>query len=243
MKSKREFKQKIPFIGKEFFFDGYLNIGWVQKRPEKVGGHLNRTLDGYFVPYLDYDNLAYHWLVSEANILQTEFKLSDFYLFHAEDHEDGWNVMMLDKLNLRENIEVLNRSTCDWNYKRGYLFTPSRSWTLRVTEKGERKRVDYFGVIPSDYQEREKSRAHAEMLEMFGAPINWNRKYDNFHLDTVVMYEGVRLFNGMRDKHKYHGVTSEVYNTGSHLTKKSVLRGVPRGVQKEKDEEDEKEVK
>jgi len=216
-------EQKIPFTKRKFYIAW--NIGILPQRPERCAGHLNRTLDLKFCPYFDWDRLAYSWLVMEANILQREFTLSDMYLFHCADHEDGWNAMTLDKLNYWECFDVLKRSTCDWNYKRGCFYTPSRAWTMRVTEKGERDRLEYFGVIPSKFQKREKSRAHAELIEAFGAEVNWKGKFDNYHWTDIEEFEGIKLGDGTRDKVEIGGVTVEAYNTGSHTTKKSLKKG------------------
>lgn len=212
-------EQRVPFTKDRKFYLAW-NIGILPSRPERAAGHLNRTLDLHFLPYFDWDRLAYQWLVFEAKILQKEFHLSDLYLFHAKDHEDGWNALTLDKLNFWEIPEVLKRSTCDRNYKSGCFYTPSRAWTTRITEKGERDRIEVYGVIPSDYQEREKSRAHAELIELFGAKVNWEGKFDNYHWTDVEEFEGVKL----GEKIVIGGVTVEAYNTGSHTTRDSLKK-------------------
>jgi hypothetical protein len=210
----------IPFTNRKFYHSHMTGI--TPKRDERTAGLINRTLDLKFLPFFDWDLLAYEMLVVEANVLQREFKLSDLYLFHSKDHEDGWNALTLDKLNHWDCYDVIKRSTCDRNYVNCCYYTPSKSWTMRFLEKGNRDRVEYYGVIPSCYQEREKSRAHAELIETFEAEVNWKGKFDEYHLDTIEEFEGIKLFNGMRDKIKMGGVTSEAYNTGSHTTKESL---------------------
>lgn len=195
-------EQKIPFTNRKFYIAG--NIGILPQRPERTAGHLNRTQDNYFLPYFDWDRYAYEFLKNEIKILQFEFQLSDTYLFHANDHPDGWNAMTLDKLVFWDCYRTINRSSCDRNYKQGCFYTPSRSWTMRVIEKGERDRLEYYGAIPSNSQVHQKSRAHAELIEALGAKVNWNGKFDNYHIGDVI---------------------TEAYNTGSHTTKKSLKKG------------------
>jgi hypothetical protein len=211
-------EQRLPFTNRKFYVAW--NIGILPVRPERVAGHLNRTLDLHFLPYFDWDRLAYQMLVHETKVLQKEFQLSDFYLFHCADHEDGWNVLTLDKLDFWECFDVIKRSTSDRNYKQGCFYTPSRAWTMRATEKGERDRIEYYGVIPSDYQEREKSRAHAELIELLGAKVNWQGKFDSYHWTDIEEFEGVKLGEII----EVGGVTVEAYNTGSHTTKESLQK-------------------
>lgn len=192
-------EQKIPFTKRKFYIAG--NIGILPQRPERTAGMLNRTKDNYFLPFFDWDRLAYEFLEIEAKTLMKEFNLSDLYVFHAKDHPDGWNCMTLDKLNFWDCYAVINRSTCDRNYKRGCFYTPSRAWTMRFAEKGERDRIEYYGVIPSDIQVREKSRAHSELIQAVFAKVNWDGKFDNYHIGDII---------------------TEAYNTGSHTTKDSL---------------------
>jgi hypothetical protein len=206
------------------FFHGS-NTMFYLDRTDRTAGTLNRTLDNHFVPYYDYDRISYPFLVLEANYLQREFHLSDFFLFYCKDHNEGWHVMTLDKLLFWECFDVLKHSCCDSNYKRGAFYTPAKCWTLRLLEKGNRDRVEYYGVIPSDYQEREKSRAHAELIRALGAEINWNKgKFDNYHITDIEVFEGVKLPNGERDKVEVGGITTEAYNTASHVSKESTKK-------------------
>jgi hypothetical protein len=217
MRFKIQFK--IPFTKKEFFHGQTTCI--LPQRTERTAGTLNRTLDNRFVFYGDWDRIAYDFLMLEANILQRNFKLSDFYLFHCKDHKDGWHVQTLDKLHFWEFYDLLKESTCDHNYKLGCFYSPARCWTLRFAEKGDRDRVEYYGVLPSKYQKREKSRAHAELLKALGAEVNWQGKFDNYHMTDIEVFEGIKLPNGLRDKVRIGGVTTEAYSTASHVSKKS----------------------
>jgi hypothetical protein len=221
MRIKIQFK--IPFTKKEFFHGQTTCI--IPQRTERTVGTLNRTLDNRFVFYGDWDRISYPYLVQEANIMQRKFKLSDWHVFYCKDHKEGWHAMTLDKLLFWEHFDVLKESTCDRNYKLGCYYSPERCWTLRLLEKGDRDRVEYYGVIPSDYHEREKSRAHAELAEALGAEIDWSKgKFDNYHITDIEVFEGVKLPNGKRDKVRLGGIMLECYSTASHTTKESLRK-------------------
>lgn len=219
MKFKVQFD--IPFK-REFF----LGISIFPKRTATTMGTLNRTLDNRFVFYGDWDRIAYPFLVAEANALQREFNLSDFYLLYSKDHKEGWHALTLDKLLFWECFDLLKHSSCDSNYKYGCFYTPARCWTLRLLEKGkDRDRVEYYGVIPSTFHEREKSRAHAELLQALGAKIDWNKgKFDNYHMTDIEIFNGVKLPNGKIDRVELGGIITEEYKTASHISKKSLKK-------------------
>jgi hypothetical protein len=221
MRHKIDFR--IPRTDWRFFYGA--NLMFYRDRTHRTAGTLNRTADNRFIPYFDYDRIAYEFLVQEASCLQTQFKLSDFYLFNCKDHEDAWHALTLDKLLGWVCFDVIKNSFCDSKYKYGAFYTPARAWTLRLAEKGERDRVEYYGVIPSDYHEREKSRAHAELVEALGGEIDWNKgKFDKYHLTDIEVFEGIKLPNGERNKVRIGGITTEAYSTGSHISKKSVKK-------------------
>jgi hypothetical protein len=221
MRHKIDFR--IPRTEWRFFYGA--NLMFYRDRTHRTAGTLNRTLDNHFVFYADYDRLAYPFLVMEANYLQREFKLSDWHLFYCKDHKEGWHAVTLDKLLFWENFDVLKESCCDSKYKFGCFYTPAKCWTLRLLEKGDRDRVEYYGVIPSDYHEREKSRAHAELIEAFGAKIDWDKgKFDNYHMTDIEIFEGVKLPSGKTDKVEVGGITTEAYNTASHISKDSLKK-------------------
>lgn len=221
MRIKIDFR--IPRTNWRFFHGS--NTILYRDRTDRTAGTLNRTLDNHFVFYADYDRIAYPFLVMEANYLQREFNLSDFHLFYCKDHKEGWHAMTLDKLLFWECFDVLKHSSCDSNYKHGCFYTPARCWTLRLLEKGNRDKVEYYGVIPSDYHIREKSRAHAELIQDLGGEIDWNKgKFDRYHMRDIEIFEGVKLPNGKRDKVALSGIMPEAYNTASHITKESTKK-------------------
>jgi hypothetical protein len=128
---------------------------------------------------LDYDSIDVNRLNLELDVLQDEFHLSTFYLFHAKDHEDGYHAVSLDKMVFRDCLEVIRRSSCDNAFKNGAFLNPSRAWTLRLLAKGNRLPVEYYGKLSSKYDERPQSGAHAELL------LNWNVPLDpSIHRDT-----------------------------------------------------------
>ena len=192
-------------------------------RTHRTVGTINRTLDNHFVFYADYDRIAEKYLVMEANYLQKRFKLSDFHILYCKDHKDAWHAVTFDKMLFWECFDVIKESCCDSKYKRGCFYTPAKCWTLRLLEKGDRDRVEYYGVIPSDYHEREKSRAHAELLEALGAKIDWNKgKFDNYHMADIELFEGIKRPDGKKENVEVGGIILESYKTASHISKKEL---------------------
>jgi hypothetical protein len=152
---------------------------------ERTTGYFNRTADHMFIPVFDYDQIDPQMLTLEHIWLQDNYRLGQGYLFHAKDNEYGFHVLYLDKLLFGQCHEVQNRSSCDYAYKQGALINPSRSWTLRLIEKGQRSHVEFYGYITSKYNEREISGAHAEFVEALGATVPTEAKRDKFHIGDL----------------------------------------------------------
>jgi hypothetical protein len=173
------------------------------RREARTCGYLNRTKDNYFVPVLDYDCIDLAFLEMDLDVLGKEFHLSDWLIWHSKDADEyhGWHAVTLDKLTFSEFRQLLGRSSCDRDYKNAPFWTPSRSATLRMIEKGDRREVIYYGYLPSDIHEREKSNAHAEFFEKLGANIRRFGTFDKYSLEDVIL---------------------EAYNTGHNIQVKKI---------------------
>ena len=120
---------------------------------------------------LDYDNIEDSRLVEELLYLQELYKLGDFYVFAT--NEFGRHVICVDRLQLREALEVVYGSTCDAVFKRGIRINEYRTWILRGLGKGERPKPRYLYSVESPYNgQRLQSQAHGEFLQRYyGVPV------------------------------------------------------------------------
>lgn len=136
-----------------------------------------------FVTLLDYDNVKDSRLVEELLYLQELHRLGDFYVFAT--NEFGRHVICVDRLILREALEVVYNSTCDAVFKRGIRINEYRTWILRVLGKGNRPKPRYLYSVESPYNgQRLQSQAHAEFLQRYyGAPVRLVKPDGNHELE------------------------------------------------------------
>lgn len=153
-------KLHFEIFGREF---GFL-FGTRKKLQEPIAGITNRTQDGYYILFLDYDEIPYDWLLGELEDIQNEYLLSDLFVF--ESTKDHFHVICFDKLTREEYQEILFRSSCDPQYKKIPFTWGRRVATLRVTEKQGNK-IIHHSTITSDtmVSRREKSNAHRMFFE------------------------------------------------------------------------------
>jgi hypothetical protein len=117
-----------------------------------------------FVVFLDYDNITDERLQDELTYLQELFRLGDFYIFAT--NEFGRHAICIDRLALRDAMNVLEDSTCDWMFKKGVGINEYRTWILRAIGKGERPKPKYQYTVESPYNgQRIQSQAHGEFLQ------------------------------------------------------------------------------
>jgi hypothetical protein len=93
----------------------------------------NRCVDGRYVVFLDYDDRVLDWVVDELRYLQLEQNLGTFYLFRSS--KDSFHAVCFDKLTFIDYLTVLNRSSCDPNYRKVPFLFGKRLWTLRFSPK------------------------------------------------------------------------------------------------------------
>jgi hypothetical protein len=124
-----------------------------------------------FIVMLDFDNVMDNRLVEELVYLQELHRLGDFYIFAT--NKFGRHAICIDRLRLKEVLNVVNDSTCDDQFKKGVHLNEHRSWILRVLEKGDRPKPAYQYSVQSPFNgQRLQSQAHAEfLLRYYGAPV------------------------------------------------------------------------
>ena len=136
-----------------------------------------------FVVFLDFDNVTDDRLREELVYLQELFELGDFHVFVT--NEFGRHAVCVDRLHLREALDVVYESTCDASFKRGIHHNEYRTWLLRVLEKGDRPKPKYGYVVESLYNgQRIQSQSHAEFLkDYYGAPVRLTNPDGNQELE------------------------------------------------------------
>jgi hypothetical protein len=137
-----------------------------------------------FTIFLDYDNVEDERLKEELMYLQEVYRLGDFYIFAT--NQFGRHAICIDRLPLREALEVVYNSTCDPTFQRGIRINEYRTWILRAIEKGNRTKPRYVYAVESPYNgERLQSNAHAQFLMTHcGAPIRLVNPDDNYELEV-----------------------------------------------------------
>lgn len=149
-----------------FGFEFGLMLGARRKMKQQIAGVTNRTKDGFYVLFLDYDGIPLDWVEDEVAAIGAENRLGDVYIF--ESGKDHYHVVGFDKLTREEYERILHRSSCDPQYKRVPFAWGRRVATLRATPKNGRDiKFVQHGRAPEGEANffREKSRAHKIFFE------------------------------------------------------------------------------
>lgn len=165
-----------------FFFDFlHFRIGCVLEVRHisniEVVGYSNRCMDGLYIPFLDYDTTKYEraWIIEELRALMFEFSLNDFYVLQTEN---GFHAVSFDKLTLKRYIELLNRSSCDYNFKTVPIKYGKIVWNLRLTSKHRKPFI--VQKLYGGYHIHSRSKAHIKMFEkIFKYKISDKENLDN----------------------------------------------------------------
>lgn len=137
-----------------------------------------------FVTFLDFDNVNDERLTDELVYLQELHKLGDFHVFYS--NEFGRHAICVDRLFLKEALEVIYTSTCDMTFARGARINEYRTWILRGLGKGNRDRPKYLYTVESPYNRKHlQSQAHALFLQRYyGAKVRLSKPDGNNILEV-----------------------------------------------------------
>lgn len=141
--------------------------------PEKTSFHYgigNRTKDGQYLVFLDYDDTPLEWIQEEIRLLQRNTDLGTAYMFKTKN---GHHVMFLEKFLLDELLFILGMTSIDKRYMKVPMMYGRKIWVLRQTDKKQEK-VTYLGCLRNwDYfetnieEQPERSRAHGLYLTKY----------------------------------------------------------------------------
>ena len=146
----------------------------------KTLGMTSYCRNGNHVLFFDFDGNTLDEVVYQLRILQTEYGLSEFYIFE-NDTENSFHAVCLDKLPLSKAIEVIHQTTADSSFKYAPLRYAMKKWVLRVEPKGEREKPKYlFNLTPIINGKIIKSNPHRLFLNLhYKMKIKKDRLFDN----------------------------------------------------------------
>jgi hypothetical protein len=106
----------IKLFGKEYIF----NIRGETKPTEFTIGITNETEDGFFIPFIDYDDIYYEVVVKNIKMLQREFGLGSAIVCYTTEDKDengrvfgSYHTKFLDKMGYHDVFDILKLSLCD----------------------------------------------------------------------------------------------------------------------------------
>ena len=178
----------VRILGKMYLF--HLQSMDIPKAPTAgISARIPHTTE--FTIFLDYDNIKDERLVDELRYLQELHTLGDFHVLKTS--EFGRHVVCIDRLFLKEALDVVYTSTCDAVSKRGIWINEYRTWILRGLEKGNRDKPKYLYSLESPYNgQRLQSQAHALFLQRYyGAKVRLTNPDGN----TVIETQGYKTSN------------------------------------------------
>jgi len=146
---------KIKYLITTKYFRLGFSFLFQRLKNKEIVGITNRTKDGLYTVFIDYDGLEINLIIEELDRIQQDFNLSHFYLFRSS--KKGIHAVCFDKLPMRKFIEVLNNSSADYNFIQVPLKYGSKQWNLRISEKEQKP--EYIGVKFSDKTYYNKSSA------------------------------------------------------------------------------------
>ena len=137
---------------------------WINhKKTVETIGIQDICQDALRILFMEYDcKLMYNYLIHELKRIQKKFKLSNIYIF--ESSKDSYHCYCCCKFTSYQLNQILKETSCDDSFIENWRFDYI-SKVLRITEKGNKPKPKYLGVLKSKYNQREKSFAHLQFLK------------------------------------------------------------------------------
>jgi len=146
-------------IGKLYF--GF-SLSFVFKKDRVAMGYMNRTKDGFYLPFLDYDRLNLDSIESELNRLAKDYDLPHWIILKSGGK--GYHAVCLSKVNANVWTQLLYDSSADWNFKNVPNKQSYRSWVLRINSDGVRPAPKFVKLMK--YQAPEKKSIGSGHLKL-----------------------------------------------------------------------------
>lgn len=148
-------------------------------------GTSNRTEDGMYVPYLDYDFAELAAVKDELSHLQDIFSLGNFYILQSS--EKRYHAICLTKLTAMNFIALLEASSCDASFKKVPRYASIRNWVLRCYIKDAKQEPQLIKTLKHKTIMQESS-AHYKILKLLHKSITIQNP-DNLSKITLVTYK------------------------------------------------------
>jgi len=134
-------KDRIDFKDKTLI----VNFTIINKPAVWTKGVFNRTEDGKFICFLDYDYTKLDYIKGELELFQELFSLGDTHIFQSS--EKGFHAVSFAKMCALDYMEILNNSSCCQAFKYTPRFVSYQNWILRNFSKGKTPRPKYLYTI------------------------------------------------------------------------------------------------
>ena len=143
------------------------------KKPTVATGVTSMCEDGKHILFLDYDDVCEWIVLQDLEMLQRTCQLSPFYLFTTKQEiikkqrVGNYHAICLTKMSPSDVIGYQRMTHSDRAYMTMPLRNIFRSWVLRLSGKGKRKRPKLVSVIGEENLDQEISSAHLTLLKKF----------------------------------------------------------------------------
>ena len=148
----------VTLFGKQIF----IAVMMRNNRKTMTLGVGNRTHDGKYVPFLDYDRVHIDWIVQELTSLQKKYKLSTFYIFKSS--EESYHAICLTKMSYKTWLRILEDTTTDPHFRDVPRKFGKKIWVLRFTPKIRKRKPTCIKIIKR-VSRKETSKAHRLYLQ------------------------------------------------------------------------------
>jgi len=149
-------------------------------------GVFNRTDDGKYIPFFDYDYMKEEYIRGELKLLQEVYDLGDIHLFQSS--EKGFHAVSFAKVTAKEYVEMLHNASVDSAFKNTPRYVSYRNWVLRNFPKGKKPRPKYLYTIEAKTH-RQQSNAHRKYFSLlYPNKINKLTNSDGLEIPRIVDY-------------------------------------------------------
>jgi len=107
-------------------------------------GITNKTKNGYYLLFIDYDNVKKNIVFEDSEFFQKHFGLGTSLIVKTSENLENhgvygnYHLIFFDKLTFPDIMKFLTYARCDYAYRNGWKWH-NRSWVLRIGEKRDLK--------------------------------------------------------------------------------------------------------
>jgi hypothetical protein len=148
-------------------------------------GYTNRTAEGRYCLFIDWDNAPESWVRDEIKLLHELYpdEIGTVYLFKTKH---GFHAVSLEKHTLGRLTEIMRVTSCDQNYKEVPMYWTRRAWVLRNSPKKD-EQPTYIGCFHNPAAEGERSNAHRLFMQkILGIPKKDFQHGGDFDKETTL---------------------------------------------------------